>query len=231
MVRGSPAELEIELKKTGWSIQTKSMVQNNGNLRMELIQIPPDYLNIMGYVDESEVNGPGRRAVVWVQGCLRQCRGCFNKESWSFAINQLVSVDTLAEKILSNPRNQGVTFSGGEPFWQAAALAVLAAKVKAAGLNVMSFSGFTLEELQSDSAPAGSQDLLNQLDILIDGPYIQSLALNSPDSPVSSSNQRVHVFNPALQEHITWTSDQIEIHIFKDGSRIITGYRGRLELE
>ncbi|MBF2004396.1 MAG: radical SAM protein [Chlorogloeopsis fritschii C42_A2020_084] len=206
------------------------MTQNKTDSYMKLMQVPPGYLNIMGYVDESEVNGPGCRAVVWVQGCLRECPGCFNEESWSFEINQLVSVDNLAEKILSNPRNQGVTFSGGEPFWQAPALATLARKVKAAGLNVMSFSGFTLEQLQSDYAPAGALDLLDKLDILIDGPYVESLALNSPDSPVSSSNQRVHVFNPALEENITWASDQIEIHIFKDGSRIITGYRGRLEL-
>ncbi|WP_315786075.1 4Fe-4S single cluster domain-containing protein [Fischerella sp. JS2] len=206
------------------------MTQNKTDSYMALMQIPAGYLNIMGYVDESEVNGPGCRAVIWVQGCLRECPGCFNTESWSFEINQLVSVDSLAEKILSNPRNQGVTFSGGEPFWQAAALANLARTVKAAGLNVMSFSGFTLEQLQSEYAPAGSQELLDQLDILIDGPYVQSLALNSPDSPVSSSNQRVHVFNPALKDNISWASDQIEIHIFKDGSRLITGYRGRLEL-
>ncbi|OKH11038.1 radical SAM protein [Fischerella major NIES-592] len=207
------------------------MTQNQANSYMTLMQIPAGYLNIMGYVDESEVNGPGCRAVIWVQGCLRECPGCFNPESWSFEINQLVCVDSLAEKILSNPHNQGVTFSGGEPFWQAAALANLARKVKAAGLNVMSFSGFTLEQLQSEYAPAGSQELLEQLDILIDGPYVQSLAINSPDSPVSSSNQRVHVFNPALQDNISWASNQIEIHIFKDGSRLVTGYRGKLELE
>ncbi|BAY45661.1 anaerobic ribonucleoside-triphosphate reductase activating protein [Scytonema sp. HK-05] len=206
------------------------MTQQKTNPYTALIEIPAGYLNIMGYIDESEVNGPGCRAVVWVQGCLRECPGCFNTESWSFEMNQLISVDNLAEKILSNPRNQGVTFSGGEPFWQAPALAALARKVKAGGLNVMSFSGFTLEQLQSQYPPAGAQDLLEQLDILIDGPYIQSLAINSPDSPVSSSNQRVHVFNPGLEDQITWASDQIEVHIFKDGSRLITGYRGGLEL-
>ncbi|MDF5728477.1 MAG: 4Fe-4S single cluster domain-containing protein [Rhizonema sp. PD38] len=190
--------------------------------------IPPGYLNIMGYVDESEVNGPGCRAVIWVQGCLRECPGCFNVESWSFETNQLMSIESLAQKILNNPRNQGVTFSGGEPFWQASALASLASKIKAAGLNVMSFTGFTLEQLQSQSAPEGAQALLEQLDILVDGAYVESLAINSPNSPVSSSNQRIHVFNPALQDQITWASDQIEVHIFKDGSRIVTGYRGQL---
>jgi anaerobic ribonucleoside-triphosphate reductase activating protein len=206
------------------------MTQIKHNPYLELIEIPAGYLNIMGYVDESEVNGPGCRAVIWVQGCLRECSGCFNPVSWSFEINQLMSIDTLAQKILSHPRNQGVTFSGGEPFWQAPALAELARRVKAAGLNVMSFTGFTLEQLHSPYAPAGAEDLLEQLDLLIDGPYVESLAIHSPDSLVSSSNQRVHVFNPTLHDRLTWASDQIEVHILKDGSRIITGYQGQLSL-
>ncbi|HIK06516.1 MAG TPA: radical SAM protein [Trichormus sp. M33_DOE_039] len=192
-------------------------------------EIPSGYLNIMGYIDESEVNGPGCRAVVWVQGCPRECPGCFNPDSWTFEINQLVSIDSLVEQILSKPQNTGVTFSGGEPFWQASALADLARKLKAAGLNVMSFTGFTLKELQSASAPPGSQELLAQLDILIDGPFVESLAINSPDSPVSSRNQKVRVFNPAFADKITWASDQIEVHILKDGNRIVTGYQGWLE--
>jgi anaerobic ribonucleoside-triphosphate reductase activating protein len=196
---------------------------------LALIEIPPEHLNIMGYVDESEVNGPGFRAVVWVQGCLRECPGCFNLASWPFEINQLITIDTLAENILKNPRNTGVTFSGGEPFWQAPALASLARKLKAAGLNVMSFTGFTLKLLQSESAPPGSQELLEQLDILVDGPFVESLAIHSSTSPVSSSNQRVHILNPAFQEQITWASDQIEIHVLKDGSRIVTGYQSLWE--
>ncbi|MBD2211755.1 radical SAM protein [Nostoc linckia FACHB-104] len=201
------------------------MESQPNNPSQQLIEIPPEHLNIMGYVDESEVNGPGCRAVVWVQGCSRECPGCFNPASWSFAVNQLISVDTLAENILKKPRNTGVTFSGGEPFWQAPALASLARKLKAAGLNVMSFTGFTLKQLQSESAPPGSQDLLEQLDILIDGPFVESLAIHSPNSPVSSSNQRVNIFNPDFQDKITWASDQIEIHVFKDGSRLVTGYQ------
>jgi len=190
------------------------------------MEIPPGYLNIMGYINCSEVNGPGSRAVVWLQGCTKQCPGCFNHLSWSFEINQLISVEKLAQKIISNPQNQGVTFSGGEPFWQAPALTELAKKVKVAGLNVMSFTGFTLEKLQAPYAPAKSKELLAQLDILIDGPFVESLAINSPDSLVSSSNQHVHFFNPALENQMTWASDQTEIHVLKDGSRIVTGFRG-----
>jgi anaerobic ribonucleoside-triphosphate reductase activating protein len=200
------------------------------NPYFKLMEIPPGYLNIMGYVDESEVNGPGSRAVVWVQGCLRECPGCFNPASWSFEINQLITVDALVHQILRNPSNQGVTFSGGEPFWQAPALAEVARQVKAAGLSVMSFTGFTWEQLQLPLAPAGAQDLLEQLDILVDGAYVEALATHSPDSLVSSSNQRVHVFNPTFQDQLSWASDQMEIHILKDGSRIITGYRGQMNL-
>ena len=196
---------------------------------IQLLEIPPGQLNIMGYVDESKVNGPGSRAVVWLQGCQRECDGCFNPDSWSFEINQLISVEHLAEKILSNPNNTGITFSGGEPFWQAPALTEVAKKVKAAGLNVMSFTGFTLERLQSDYAPAYSQELLAQLDILIDGAFVKSLAVNDPNFIVSSSNQKVHIFNPDLKDKLDWASDQIEIHILKDGSRIITGFRGSLD--
>ena len=191
---------------------------------LDLPQIPVGHLNLMGYVNESEVNGPGCRAVVWVQGCLRHCPNCFNPASWSFGINQLVAVESLACQILSNPRNTGVTFSGGEPFWQAPALAQLARQVKAAGLNVMAFTGFTLEELRDPCGPAGAIELLQELDLLIDGPYIESLAVHSPNSPVSSSNQRLHIFNPQLQDRITWASDQIEIHILKNGDRLVTGY-------
>lgn len=187
------------------------------------IPIPPGHLNLMGYVNRSEVNGPGRRAVVWVQGCLRACPGCFNRASWSFEPNQITAVTDLVADILADSANEGVTFSGGEPFWQAPALAEVARHVKAQGLNVMSFTGFTLAELQAPTAPTGAQDLLDQLDILVDGPYVETLALNDPNSPVSSRNQRVHVFNPALRDRITWASDQMEIHVLKDGSRIVTG--------
>ncbi|MGB8702413.1 MAG: 4Fe-4S cluster-binding domain-containing protein, partial [Thermosynechococcaceae cyanobacterium] len=109
------------------------------------------------------------------------------------------------------------------------ALAALAQQVKAAGLNVMSFTGFTLAQLQFSNAPPGSRALLNQLDLLVDGPFVESLAVHSPDSPVSSSNQRVQVLNPDFKGSITWASDQIEVHVFQNGDRLITGYRGQME--
>lgn len=188
-------------------------------------------LNIMGYLNRSEVNGPGCRAVVWVQGCWRECPDCFNPSSWSLVVNQLVSVEELAERILSESANQGVTFSGGEPFLQAPALAALAKQIKTAGLNVMSFTGYTLSELRSPKAPEGAEALLDQLDILIDGPYVSALAIHKPDSPVSSRNQRLHIFNPAFADKIDWASDQTEIHVLKDGTYVFTGFRGQMDFD
>jgi anaerobic ribonucleoside-triphosphate reductase activating protein len=52
----------------------------------------------------------------------------------------------------------------------------------------------------------------------------------SPDSLVSSRNQRVHVFNPAFRDRLTWASDLMEIHILKDGTRLVIGYRGQMNL-
>ncbi|MEM9448858.1 MAG: 4Fe-4S single cluster domain-containing protein [Cyanobacteria bacterium P01_E01_bin.6] len=205
-----------------------SSFHTSTDLSQPLQPIPPGHVNIMGYVDRSEVNGPGCRAVVWMQGCLRECPGCFNPASWSFQVNQLILIDDLVDRIIREPSHEGVTFSGGEPFWQASALAEVACRVKAKGLNVMSFSGFTLEQLRTESAPLESQALLTQLDILVDGPYVESLAIHDPNSPVSSKNQRVHIFNSALEKRITWASDQIEVHVLKDGSRIFTGYRGQI---
>ena len=71
----------------------------------------------------------------------------------------MLSIDELVKWVLNEPENEGITFSGGEPFWQATALTEVARQLKAHGLNVMSFSGFTLEELQKKSAPPGSRGI------------------------------------------------------------------------
>lgn len=135
---------------------------------LSLIAVPPGYLNVMGYWDASEDNGPGCRAVVWLQGCHRRCSDCANPQSWSFEINELISIDRMFQTIVRNPKNEGVTFAGGEPFWQAPALALLAKRLKAEGLNTMAYTGFTLKRLLAPYAPAGSQALLDQLDLVVD---------------------------------------------------------------
>ena len=66
---------------------------------------------------------------------------------------------------------------------------------------------------------------------MIDGPYVSALAIHKPDSPVSSRNQRLHIFNPAFADKIDWASDQTEIHILKDGTYVFTGFRGQMDVD
>ncbi len=137
--------------------------------------------------------GPGRRFGLWVRGCRRRCPGCVSPElrPWG-GPGHSVSVSELFRRIEdSRVRHgiEGVTFSGGEPFEQAPALAELAGRCRAAGLSVIAWSGHLLEELRGAGAPPGSADLLDRLDVLIDGPFIREFRCDLPLR--GSSNQRL----------------------------------------
>ena len=106
-----------------------------------------DVIKVCGIEPESIVDGPGFRYVIFVQGCPHHCPGCHNPESWTFDAGEDMTVHEILDEIRSNPNLDGVTFSGGEPFEQVPALLELAKMVKAEGLSLMSYSGYTLEEL------------------------------------------------------------------------------------
>ena len=180
-------------------------------------------INLHNYLEESIINGPGCRAVVWVQGCDIGCPSCFNKDTWAFEERTLIEPAELAERILSNPRHEGATFSGGEPFRQAEALAEVARIIKKKGLNVMSFSGFTYDYLKKGLIP-GALELLAELDILVDGPYLENQVEKDLHPLVSSRNQRVRVFNKTLEADLNWRSTQVEFRIGVDGTVSKTGY-------
>ncbi len=150
-----------------------------------------DSIRIAGIVRESIVDGPGIRFTVFCQGCPHACMGCHNPETHDFAGGKDVSIDRLVEEIEKNKLLAGVTFSGGEPFCQPEAFAELGRRVKALGLNITVFSGYTLEKLNEMSMQsAGVRELLELTDILIDGPFINELR----DLTLQfrgSSNQRV----------------------------------------
>jgi anaerobic ribonucleoside-triphosphate reductase activating protein len=149
---------------------------------------PMSMLNLAGFLAKSEVNGPGTRAVVWVQGCPLHCEGCFNARFQSFSPAMLTPVDELAGTILALPGIDGVTFSGGEPFAQAGPLAALGERLRWAGLTIVTYSGYTAEQLAEGNDPAWPA-LLAVTDLLIVGPYIAGLA--KPDPLKGSSNQQV----------------------------------------
>ena len=131
-----------------------------------------DTLRVAGLVEDSIVDGDGFRFTIFVQGCKRRCPNCQNPETQPLEGGHEETLEALLQRIRQNPLLTGVTFSGGEPFLQPAPLAALARDVHALGLDVWSYSGFTLDELlaraEKDKATAA---LLNEIDVLVDGPY------------------------------------------------------------
>lgn len=141
-------------------------------------------------VPRTEAEGPGARWSLWVQGCPFRCRGCCNPEFLRFAGGEPRSVRSLVDDALA-ANVEGVSLLGGEPFAQAPALARLAAEVRAHGLTVMVFTGYTLAELRAPDAPAGAGALLAETDLLVDGRYDDARRTTSRRW-VGSDNQVMH---------------------------------------
>lgn len=146
-------------------------------------------LRIAGVVQDSIVDGPGIRYVIFTQGCPHHCPGCHNPQTHDFGGGRDADTEEILSQIFGNPLASGVTFSGGEPFAQAEALVPIAEAVKEHGKNLMIYTGFLLEDLQRMDNP-GVHRLLNLADILVDGPFI--LARRDLTLPYrGSENQRV----------------------------------------
>ena len=130
--------------------------------------------------------GPGTRYVVWVSGCHRNCPGCIAPDSHDMTMGTPVEAGALAWEILLSGAN-GLTISGGEPFLQAPALAEMVRTVRRRrDLGIIVYTGFTYEELLRIPQ---ARELLEQTDLLIDGPYIREL--DDGLSLRGSSNQRI----------------------------------------
>ena len=129
-------------------------------------------LELSGIVSDSIVDGPGIRTTIFSQGCPHHCPGCHNPETWEFGCGTPMEEERLVEIVQSNPLCRGVTFSGGEPFAQAAGFAKLARLLKEKGYEVASYSGYTFEALLNGTAD--QKALLETIDILIDGPFLQA---------------------------------------------------------
>lgn len=135
--------------------------------------VPP--LRISGCVADSIVDGPGMRFTIFVQGCPHHCPGCHNPQTHDFEGGHAVELDKVVEEVKRDPLMSGVTFSGGEPFCQAAALCELGRRIRALGKNLVIYSGYTFEQLiQIGKNQPEVLELLKLCDLLVDGRYEES---------------------------------------------------------
>jgi anaerobic ribonucleoside-triphosphate reductase activating protein len=146
-------------------------------------------IRVAGIENDSITDGPGLRFSLFVQGCLRACPGCHNPDSLPLEGGADYAAEALFDRIRKNPILTGVTFSGGEPLIQAKALLPLAEGIRADGLDLAIYTGFTFEEILRENNP-DILALLSLADILIDGPFLmgkRNLSLRFK----GSENQRI----------------------------------------
>lgn len=168
---------------------------------------PERTIRLAGFDRDGIADGPGLRCVVFVQGCPHHCPGCQNPQTWPFEGGEEVTPSELLARIEATVLDTGVTFSGGEPFSQPDALADLAEMLRPR-YDVASFSGYTFEALLrlSETSP-GVRRLLENIDVLVDGPFVQAkrdrLLLFR-----GSSNQRILDVPASLRAGAAvWTKD------------------------
>lgn len=135
--------------------------------------VSPRTIDVAGLEEDSIVDGPGLRFVVYVQGCPHACPGCHNPQTHVFGTGTKYTVEELYEKITANQLDSGVTFSGGEPLCQAGPLGELACRLRQKGYDTAAYTGFTLDYLLECSDPA-IRRFLENMDVIIDGRFILS---------------------------------------------------------
>lgn len=171
----------------------------------------------------TEAEGPGRRYAIWVQGCPLRCKGCCNPELLPFRGGATSTPAALTARILATPDIEGVSLLGGEPTSQAAGLAEVCEAVRAAGLTVMLYTGFTVEALQA-RGDAAIDRLLAACDLIVDGPYDRT----QPDSErrwIGSTNQGMRFVSDAYQptDPRFFEAETIELRLV-DGEVLINGW-------
>ncbi len=144
-------------------------------------------IRILSIVEDTMVDGPGFRTSIYCAGCLHACPGCHNPQSWDPAGGYDISTDEVMAIIEADPF-ANVTFSGGDPMYQAEGFAELARAIKErTGKTIWCYTGFTFEQCMADTA---RRQLLEVIDVLVDGPFIMKLR-NTDLTFRGSSNQRI----------------------------------------
>jgi anaerobic ribonucleoside-triphosphate reductase activating protein len=191
------------------------------------------------FLAATAAEGPGLRSALWVQGCSVHCPGCFNPQLWAEIGGRLENTAELADSFVTDALSagvEGITLLGGEPFDQAAALASIAEAFRAAGLTVMTFSGYPLELLTEWALERPDiARLLAATDLLIDGPYLR----DRPDAIrpwLGSTNQGIRALTPAYAAEVARIEqdgglDRVEIRIHPDGQIDVNGWADDAALE
>jgi anaerobic ribonucleoside-triphosphate reductase activating protein len=136
------------------------------------VQTMERLIRLSGITKESIVDGLGIRYVLYAQGCPHHCKGCHNPSTHPFEGGELMDVESIVSDIKKYTMLDGITFSGGECFEQAEQFALIAKEVRAMGLNVWAYTGYTLEEiLQYQNERKGWNDFVKHIDVLVDGKY------------------------------------------------------------
>lgn len=150
-------------------------------------------VRIAGYYHNSLVEGPGRRSSVLFQFCPLACKGCWVPHLHGSEGGELIAVSTLAEVLLDPVfARDGISILGGEPFAQTEGLLALVKELRRRGCqHILCYSGYTFETLMEKAKrqPAIGE-VLADIDMLIDGAYVEALAVLA-GAWTGSSNQRV----------------------------------------
>ena len=180
-------------------------------------------LRVFKILKNTTVEGPENRYCIWVQGCSHHCMGCQAVHTWAHNGGELLDTKDIIADILSISNItplEGVTFLGGEPFEQAEALGEIAEAAQKAGLGVLCFTGGYLEELRRDKK---NKKLLDNTDLLIDGPY-EADKTDYSRPWCGSSNQRYHFLTKRYNDEIfTKYKNKVEVNISCDGQVFMNG--------
>tara|TARA_X000001036_G_C20344014_1_gene669688 strand:+ start:72 stop:689 length:618 start_codon:yes stop_codon:yes gene_type:complete len=189
------------------------------------------FLNIATSMARSRANGPGVRAVIWVQGCTIGCPGCYNNFTHPHTSKKLSSPKKVAEWINSIDEIEGVTFSGGEPFEQALAVSSIIERMNSERQNPLSvfiFTGFDFETLR-ESKDEAVQRLLSMTDMLSSGPYVSSLREEQLLWRGSSNQKLIYLTDTySSSEEESWIRNSpIEELVMSDNGIMRTGFRAK----
>jgi len=198
-----------------------------------------EHLAVHAIIPCTVTNGPGRRFGLWVQGCGRKCRGCFNpdiqpyleKDAGAFGLSGnskkpgWIKVGILADHIKKSAKNldlEGISISGGEPFEQPEPLYELIGGLKDDGMSVLIFTGYTLSELLDEERTRRFFRSEPIVDVLIDGPFIESMTVNGELR--GSSNQEIRLLTDRYAERDLIPPGPVEAVIGPDGEISYTGF-------